>query len=312
MLDKKIFLISHIADPDGVTAVVLGKLVFKNFSYTLANVDEVDENVKKVLEDPNYDEIHVVDLNITEKYAEEINSSKYKNKIKIFDHHISNNDLNKYPFINVVDEKDGHKECGTSLYYNYLKSITENEYLNRNSTKDLVETVRLIDTWDWEKENKPEAKNIDIIFSMYGRENYIKKYLRFIKTHEEFSYTAFDIKLIEIENTKIQRYLEQKEKEMMKVTIEDEPVGIVYAERYRSELGNYLIGKHEDLKYIALINISRGISYRGKDRIDLSVISKQRGGGGHKNAAGSPLPENLLKQITEIIFKEVNFPNDNK
>ena len=49
MLDKKIFLISHIADPDGLTAVILGKLVFKNCEYALANVDEVDENVKKVI-----------------------------------------------------------------------------------------------------------------------------------------------------------------------------------------------------------------------------------------------------------------------
>ena len=312
MLDKKIFLISHIADPDGLTAVILGKLVFKNFEYALANVDEVDENVKKVIENPDYDEIHVVDLNITEQYAEEINNSKYKNKIKIFDHHISNIGLNKCPFINVIDEKDGHKECGTSIYYNYLNSLTKNEYLQRNSTKELVERVRLLDTWEWEKVGRPEAKDLDIIFSMYGREGYVKKYLRFIKTHEEFSYTAFDKKLIKIENEKIQRYLEQKEKEMMKIKLDGDLVGLVYAERYRSELGNYLIRKYDELSYIVLINISRGISYRGKDRADLSVISKKRGGGGHKNAAGSPLPKDLLKNITELIFEKVEWENDNQ
>ena len=312
MLDTKIFLISHIADPDGLTAVLLGKLVFKNLEYALANVDEVDEKLKEIIENPKYKEIHIVDLNITEEYAEKINNSTYKNKLKIFDHHISNIDLNKYPFITVIDEQDGHKECGTSLYCKYLTSIVDNEYLKRNSTKELVERVRLLDTWEWEKVGRPEAKDLDIIFSMYGREGYLKKYLRFIKTHEEFSYTAFDKKLIKIENEKIQRYLEQKEKEMMKVKLEGDLVGLVYAERYSSEHGNYLIRKYEDLAYIVLINVSRGISYRGKDRTDLSVISKKHGGGGHKNAAGSPLPKDLLKNITELIFEKVEWENDNQ
>ena len=107
-------------------------------------------------------------------------------------------------------------------------------------------------------------------------------------------------------------FYENKEKydaqqEMFRIKLEGNKVGLVYAERYRSELGNYLIEKYDDLDYIILINISQRISYRGKDRVDLSIISKKYGGGGHKNAAGSPLPSDILKQITELIYKNVEW-----
>lgn len=313
MLNNKVMLLSHIADPDGVTPVILAKLVYKNLEYKLLNTDEVDENVLKALENENYDEVHLVDLNISDKLAEIIDQNKdYKNKLQVFDHHISGIHLNKYSFITVIDKQNNRKESGSSIYYNYLKSISNDKILNQPSTQELVEQVRLIDTWDFKKEGKEEAKNIDLIFSIYGREEYIKKYLKYLKTHEKFNYSNFDKKLIKLENEKINRYLEQKEKEMAKIKLEGHLVGLVYAERYRSELGNYLISKYDDLDYIALINISKGISYRGNDKVDLSIIAKQRNGGGHKNAAGSPLPNNLLKEITKLIFKDVEWLDDNK
>ena len=89
MLKQKVMLLSHIGDPDGVTPVVYAKFVFKNLEYQLLDVSEVDENVKIALQNEKYDEVHLVDLNISDALAEEVNNSKYKNKLKVFDHHIS-------------------------------------------------------------------------------------------------------------------------------------------------------------------------------------------------------------------------------
>lgn len=307
MLKQKVMLLSHIGDPDGVTPVVYAQFVFKNLEYKLLDVSEVDENVKIALQNEKYDEVHLVDLNISEALAEEINNSEYKNKLKVFDHHISGIHLNKYPFIKVINEENGRKECGTSIYHRYLKEISDAKEIHTNAAEELTETVRLVDTFDFKEEKDKEAKQIAMIFSIYGREEYIKKYHRFLKTHTEFKYTPFDKKMLAIESAKEERYIKQKEKEMFRIKLEGNKVGLVYAERYRSELGNYLIEKNDDLDYIILINISQRISYRGKDRADLSVISKKYGGGGHKNAAGSPLPNDILKQITELIYKNVEW-----
>ena len=90
-------IISHKADPDGVTPIVLSKLVFKDFKYILADIDEVDKFVMDNIDE----EIIVVDLNINEETADYIlNNNK---NVLVFDHHLSNIHMNKYPFIKVID-----------------------------------------------------------------------------------------------------------------------------------------------------------------------------------------------------------------
>ena len=84
---------------------------------------------------------------------------------------------------------------------------------------------------------------------------------------------------------------------------------IVYAELNRSALGNYLIEKY-DIDFAIIINISKSISYRGKNIVDLSLFAKEYNGGGHKNASGSPLPKDIQKEITKKIFKKVIFKGD--
>ena len=54
--------------------------------------------------------------------------------------------------------------------------------------------------------------------------------------------------------------------------------------------------------FIAVVNISRSVSYRGVKDIDLSEFAKLYGGAGHKQAAGSSLPKNLLNDIIKLIF----------
>ena len=41
----KSLIISHKADPDGVTVIILAKLVFQDFDYILADIEEVDTYV---------------------------------------------------------------------------------------------------------------------------------------------------------------------------------------------------------------------------------------------------------------------------
>ena len=80
----KRLIISHIADPDGVTPIILSKLVFEEFDYILSENKDVNDNVKNNLD--KYDFIYVVDLNISEELADFIEEN-YKEKIMIIDHH---------------------------------------------------------------------------------------------------------------------------------------------------------------------------------------------------------------------------------
>lgn len=291
----KRLIISHIADPDGVTPIILSKLVFEEFDYILSENKDVNSNVRNNLD--KYDFIYVVDLNISEELADFIEEN-YKEKIMIIDHHLSCNNMNKYSFIEVNAEG---KESGTSLYYKYLLNNYNNNLLNRESTKMLVEHVRTMDIYDFSKTSKEEAEKLEMIFKIYGKDRFIDKFYNVIINDLEL-YSKEDLNLVELEKERIKRYIE--EKEFMEISLDNKRVGVVFAERYISELGNYLINKYDYLDYIVLINMDKKISYRGNGKVDLSVIAKKFGGGGHVNAAGNCLPSGLKEKVIKEIFPD--------
>ena len=291
----KRLIISHIADPDGVTPIILSKLVFEEIDYILSENNDVNDNVKNNLD--KYDFIYVVDLNISEELADFIEEN-YKDKIMIIDHHLSCNNMNKYSFIEVNAEG---KESGTSLYYKYLLNNYNNNLLNRESTKMLVEHVRTMDIYDFSKTSKEEAEKLEMIFKIYGKDRFIDKFYNVIINDLEL-YSKEDLNLVELEKERIKRYIE--EKDFMEISLDNKRVGVVFAERYISELGNYLINKYDYLDYIVLINIDKKISYRGNGKVDLSVIAKKFGGGGHINAAGNCLPSGLKEKVIKEIFPD--------
>ena len=291
----KRLIISHIADPDGVTPIILSKLVFEEFDYILSENKDVNDNVKNNLD--KYDFIYVVDLNISEELADFIEAN-YKEKIMILDHHLSCNNMNKYSFIEVNAKG---KESGTSLYYKYLLNNYNNDLLNRESMKMLVEHVRTMDIYDFSKTSKEEAEKLEMIFKIYGKDRFIDKFYNVIINDLEL-YSKEDLNLVELEKERIKRYIE--EKEFMEISLDNKRVGVVFAERYISELGNYLINKYDYLDYIVLINMDKKISYRGNGKVDLSVIAKKFGGGGHINAAGNCLPSGLKEKVIKEIFPD--------
>ena len=308
MIDTKLLLISHVADEDGITPVILSKLVYKEVDTILLNPGEVDkallENIDK------YELIHITDLSITEELAKKIEENdEYKNKVKLFDHHATALPLNKYSFAKVVVETETKKESGTSLYYEYLLSISDNEILHKNTTKSFVNEVRIIDTYDFKTEEEKKSLNLNYLFGILGRENYIEYFTNFIIQKDKFEYGEKEQLLIKLEKDRVDNYIKQKEKEIIFAKIDNYDVIVVYAESNRSLLGNYLVGKY-DIDFAIVINISRSISYRGKDKVDLSLFAKKYDGGGHKNASGSPLPNDILKTITKKLFKKVDFKKE--
>ena len=241
--------------------------------------------------------------------ANKINeNNELKNKIKVSDHHKSEEYLNNFDFINVVVENDGRKECGTTLYYEYLKSITENQILNKESLTTMVELVRQNDTFDFTLELKDLSVKFTILYSIYGREKYIERYYNYILENEVFELTDMEKEILEIEQDRTNRYIEEKLKHVKKAKINGIPVGIVFAERNRSTLGHVMAETIRDIDIAIIINVDRSVSYRAdKEEVDTTILSIPCGGGGHKHASGSPLPNDLQEKIIEYIYKNVEW-----
>jgi len=306
----KVFLISHIADADGITPIILTDLVFNNYEYHLLEPSEVDGYMLECFNNnlfDNYDYIFVTDLCFTDKIASMIDNMELKNKIHVLDHHYSRLELNKYDFIDVVDEENGKKESGTSLYYRYLLNNYPNDLLNKKSISTLVDLVRSGDTWEWKKTNNVDARNISTLLANYGIEKYVEKYTKFIRENDEFYFDDIDNTIIEIDNRRRDEYIKNCIDKVIIKDIKGYKVGIIFAELYRSELGNDLAEYYKDeIDFIMIINMNRSISFRGiKEEFNLGEIAHLLDGYGHKLAAGAPLPDGIKDNTIEYVIRRM-------
>jgi len=236
----KIFLFSHIADCDGITPVILSKLAFNQVDYKLLN-NPIDKDFLEFVNNydfSDYDYIYMTDLCISEETLNQLDES-FISKFKIFDHHIARNEMNKYDFIDVIEERNNIKECGTSLYYEHLCKEFDNELLRKNVTKDIVEIVRLADTFSWE-ENQERNFALTDFLSIMGIDEYVDYFYNFILNNQDFYLEEKYKFLFEIESKRKINYIEEKEKQLIKANINPYNIGIIFAESYRSILGNEL------------------------------------------------------------------------
>ncbi len=301
-------LLSHIADPDGITPVILLNLTDELFDYELFEVDGLSDFINERIDSDyflKYDQVFIVDLGITKECAINILNSKYHDKFKLFDHHESHEFLNEFDFALVVEEHDGFKECGTSLFYNYLKE--KYDVLNKNSIVTFTELVRENDTWQFTKDKK-KSMELANLFEFYGKDTFIEKYTKYLKNNAEFDFDSLEQEILKCLDKNLNDYLEfQKDKVIFK-NIKGYNIGIVFAERYRSELGDYLANLYQDkIDFVAIININKHVSLRGK-KLDKPVnkFAESYQGGGHPMASAMPYPSDLKEKIIDYIFGDKN------
>ena len=297
-------LFTH-TDLDGVGCEILGKLAFgEDISIDRCNYGNIDSEVEKFLKNTNkYDKIFITDISVNKEVADELNN--ISNKVVLLDHHKTALWLNEYPYalVQVEDESVG-KMSGTYLFYEYLKKNHE-EFNDTHALKLFVDYVRMYDTWEWkEKYNNIIPKRLNDLMYMDGVNEFIDKMTYRLGNN----YPIFDDKDIlklDIEQENIDNYVVQKDETLI---VKDNlfpkyTVGITFADKYISELGNKLCELHPNLDFVVLINMtSLTVSYRTVKNIDLSAIAKKYGGGGHPKASGSRLNISIINNTLSGIF----------
>ena len=306
----KVFLISHIADVDGVTPVVLTDLTFDNYDYHLLEPDDVDSYMIECINNNKFDEydlVLVTDLCFTETVAEIINNTDLRNKVQVLDHHQTRLDLNKYDFVHVEVDRNGKKVSGTSLYLEYLLNNYPNDLLKKESVAELVDLVRSGDTWEWKETNRIEARDLSTVHAYYGNDKYIEKYSKFLRENDKFYFDEIDKILIDLDRKRMKDYIEDCKSKVIFKNIKGYRVGIIFAELYRSELGNDLAEFYKDeVDVIMIINMNRSISFRGiRDDINLGEFASCLNGFGHFKAAGAKLPDGIKENTIEYVLKKM-------
>ena len=291
----KDLLISHVADIDGVSPVILMKLCKLDFDYELKDINELEEYLSELLDTDLsiYNNIYITDLTVPESIYERINNSEYKNKFKVFDHHKTHMYACDYDYVTI-----DINECGTTLFYKYLKT----KYKFKKSVDEYTDHVKNLDIWLWVSKDDIVAKQLGDLFDIFGIDRYINEMVKKLK-YNRFKLSKLEKTILEIEQDKIDRYISKKEENMVILNYENYKAGLVFCEKYKSEMGNRLSVNHPELDFIIMINLSGGISFRTDKDIDLSEIAVKLNGGGHKKACGAPIPNELKDEFIKRLFK---------
>ncbi|KHF38468.1 DHH family phosphoesterase [Halalkalibacter okhensis] len=296
-------------DLDGVGCGILARLAFgTDVDIRYNSVQGLDFQIERFLEKDRSDDVLLItDLSVHSENEKRLDEFVKKGgNVTLLDHHKTALHFNEYKWGSVtVEYEDGRLAAATSLFYEYLM---EHGWLDRSSSLDeFVELVRLWDTWEWEKHDVLKAKRLNDLFFMISIDEFEERMFNRLKEPDIFSFDDFEEKILDMEETKIERYIRRKRRELVQTFIGNYCVGIVHAESYHSELGNELGKDSPHLDYIAILNVgSKKISFRTiHDHVDVSEIAGQFGGGGHAKASGCSLIEEAYK-----LFIAEPFPLD--
>ncbi|MFS0863211.1 DHH family phosphoesterase [Fredinandcohnia sp. 179-A 10B2 NHS] len=296
------------SDLDGVGCGLVAKLAFgESVDVSYCSYRNLNERVEKYIENPehNHAQVYITDLAVNEKNEKEL-QKRYKagNHIQMVDHHKTAMHFNDYEWGFVKAEYEtGKKTCATSLYYEFL--LERNLIKQSKGLEEFIELVRLYDTWEWETENRIEAKRLNDLFFIIGLEQFESEMLERLKNATDtFRLTDAEEFLLDTEDKKIERYINSKNRQIVQTFIEDYCVGIVHGEQYISELGNALAKLNPHLDLIAILNVgTKKIGLRTiYDEVDVSEFAKRFGGGGHPKASGCSMGETAFELFVKNAF----------
>lgn len=195
-------------------------------------------------------------------------------------------------------DNDIYETCASTLFFDAIKEklsciLSHDQY---NELQDLVYKVRDYDTWRWFQTQDMEPVRLNLL-------------CRYILTPETFSKTIATAVI----NTKLKHVLsyynpaintmqgfmfkeiDRHEKKAMENLFEFEgyTAASVYAEIFKSEIGNYICKRNENVD-IAMVNDDKKVSLR-TNRVGLKLpeLVKKYGGGGRGMSASIPVDKDF-------------------
>ena len=301
-------------DLDGLACVLLAKLAYGEdaIDFEICHYKDIHDKLTLYLDEKQYetfDHCFITDISMKKELAATMTEHFGLNPIPftLIDHHISAITLNAYPWCHItIEDEHGIKCSGTSLFYKALCTldVPYRESLYTPLVQSFVEKVRRYDTWDWQTLEDLEAKQLNDLFFILGKERFLDYWQeRLKKDTEDFSFDTTQKLLLEIRQNEIDQYIESRNEEIIAKEIAGYKAGIVFANQFQSELGNQLALLHPEYDFIAMINVSGGVSCRTvKDNVNLAEIAALFDGGGHAKAAGLPVKEEIREMVINQIF----------
>ena len=233
---------------------------------------------------------------------------KYDIRLDMIDHHQISDDIESFEWVHANTSSD---VCGTSLLRDFLSCKPpiydpDNwDILDYKSTLKFVNDVCLYDNWQFDKSTETNAENLNILLGLLGKDEFEMIMSAYLTSHPDIPYIVAEqpeYMFVEADIKKRKEYCALRNQSMKTVFYKGYKVGVVFAERYISSVGDYVLRCHPEIDFCAIVNLPSSVSLRGRsDSLNLGVdIDRPLGGGGHPKAAGyqiKNIPEHLIKEL---------------
>lgn len=298
-------------DLDGIICGWLLKRYYEEYcdvEVQYCNYDRIDENVERFISSgaiKYYTNVIITDISVNENTAETIELFG-DDKFELIDHHINETTahFNKHQWCLLNGELDGEVRSATYLVAKEYGLLGKSTFID-----DLVQRVDNWDTWKWKEKEDMMAKNMNDLFYTLGRDRFLEMLDEQYENQEKFIIEDKYQLLLDLRQEEYERYLYQARKNIKFIQYKGYSVGVLFNDRYTSELGNDLAEEYEDLDFVALINFKTGISLRGvKDNLHLGDIAKELGeslglpAGGHMKSSGCTFTDDFRETTINKLF----------
>ncbi len=294
-MNSKIAIV-HKNCPDGCASAVLAKKIFPEIKlYHLAH-NNLNEIYEKIIDKaPQKSLIMLIDICCDEVFLKTSLPKVMEKQIslKIYEHHETNNWLIEFNANAEGNDRSYEKaeveinfDIGKSASYIFFEKMVS-EHLFLEEYRDFILAINDRDLWINEIE---QGTMLAKLHQCLGDSAFVERFLH----DPRLEFNEKENFVLELEQKK-----ESKRNELLlkRMEIKEDEAGLRYGvilgEANGSDLLNLAIVKFS-LDYAILINLhSKKGSIRSSGRFDCAKYAEERGGGGHKNAAGFKVKFNL-------------------
>ena len=166
-----------------------------------------------------------------------------------------------------------------------------------------VEDVRLYDTWEFEE--KDNAQSLNILLGCMGQHAFRTTVTSCLIDSQPFvvKYTPY-CEIVEHMLGERKAYCNMKLSGVRRISWNGYEVGVVFGEKYISQLADTILDKWSDIDICAVIVMPYSVSLRTKRTdIDLGKLAALMGGGGHQKSAAFIIDkpnEQMIRTIMKL------------
>ena len=298
-------LFTHAGCMDGSASAILfmhAGGMEKNISFVPAG--QVDEYI---VDSPAWNdtskELIFVDIAPT---SEETAQALCGRRAIVIDHHITSKKFAGYPGFNIDVE---NKACGSENFRRWLVAGG----LTKFERPAFKRFTTLIDDHDRWQMKIPFSIELPRLFSFVGQQNFTERFLNIedrFYTDKLSYWSEFESEMMDILRDEQARRFEAVIGRFQVMTREHNGktfnVGyVISGEINCSELLNTYLNKNPDVDVACQLNPDLNkVSLRSNGKINVSEWAKVFGGGGHKDASGHYLPDELVRKVADLIHDQ--------